>query len=87
MEKFPFKKFNQIRKVASAAIHMAAMDPSHAAINQHEHVTHIKKPGIESSVATPEEAQTTQEQSKEEQLAENLKKVTEDYFKNEKEAS
>jgi hypothetical protein len=81
MEKFPMdpiKKINKIRKVTSAAIHIAAMDASLSALKAEEHTTNInKKPELEITQVqqTPAEVRNP--------LDEQLKKSTQDYFKKE----
>lgn len=69
MEKLPIHKLNKIRKVASAAIHIAAMDPSHPAL----------KPEIKITQAEQEQALL-----KETPLDTQLKKTTADFFKQKK---
>ncbi len=79
MEKLPIKKFNQVRKVASAAIHIAAMDPSHAALKPENHLKYLNKKNeteiVEVQQQNPAETRNM--------LDEQLKKGVEDYFKKE----
>jgi hypothetical protein len=79
MEKSPLNKFNKIRKVTSAAMHIASMDVAHAALKPEDHTANInKKPEIEIAQVqqNPSEALNP--------LDEQLKKTTQEYFKNEK---
>jgi hypothetical protein len=83
MEKFPLNKFNKIRKVASAAIHLASMDPTHPAISHEGHtINAMKRP--DSEIAQVQESASVSNKS---QLDEQLKNQTVDYFNKEKESA
>jgi hypothetical protein len=79
MEKFPsnpIKKINQIRKVASAAMHIASMDVAHAALKPEDHTANInKKP--ETEIAQIQQQNPSNVQNA---LDVQLKKTTDDYF-------
>lgn len=81
VEKSPLNKLNKIRKVASAAVHLASMDPlsPHSILKSEDHTAHInKKPEIEIAQVQPRQAS-----SQETLLNKQLKKTTEDYFEQE----
>ncbi len=82
MEKSPLHKFNKIRKVTSAAIHMASMDPTHSALKPEDHTANInKKPEIE--VTQVQQNPSTSQSA----LDEQLKKGVQEYLKNEKDSA